>query len=419
MFHYSKTKETYYNDNRNNGLVNGTYDGLNNMYLHYDWPIDKTKHRGKVQIDIPGFLTETYHAEIGFQGQTTQKWYPKKNFRITLYRDDSFKKKEKIKIGDLIKLSGYNIKAYYRDSSRFVEPIIYAMIHKAYRTIDYKERYPWNFTNPPFNGATGTIKGFPVRLNVNGDFYGVGYFSEKKDKDNYMLEGSDASGLLVQGDGYQQDFWDSYVPTRFEDQMIDEDDKETPWVDGGMTTQSNVDALTSFYNYFNNHLDKATAEDHFNKRAWIDYIIFLQVFHMFDNMWNNIILYSNSDKRIFTPFFYDLDMSLQYAYANNNVDVFSIEEDTYYNKRTYKGIWLKLNNLWWKDIVKRYNFLRKEVLRMDIIKQTAFEIKNGISPDDFESETLKWRNVKDPTLGKMLNLIEKRLDYCDRYFVLD
>ena len=420
MYHYSETKETYYNDNRDKGPVNGAYDGLNNRFLHYDWPIDKTiKHRGKVKIDIPGYLQATYNAEIRFQGQSTQMWYPKKNFRITLYKDESFTKKEKIKIGDLIKLSGYNLKAYYPDPSRLVEPIIYAMIHKVYRTYDYQERYPWNKSNPPFNGATGTIKGFPVKLTVNGEFYGVEFFGEKKDKNNYMLDGSDASGLFVQGVGYQPNFWDIYTSSRFEDQMIDEDDKDTPWVAGGTTTQSNDEALSSFYNYFNNYLERETAEKHFNKNAWIDYMILLQVFHMFDNMWNNIILFSDTDKTKFTPFFYDLDMSLYEAYDKPEIDVFSIAGDTYYNKETFKGLWLKLKDVWWEDMVSRYKYLRQEVLRMDIINQTVFDIKNGINEYDFENEILKWQNASDDSLTKVLNLIESRLIFCDNYFVVE
>ncbi len=120
MYHYSEVKENYYNDDTEKGNVNGTYDGIKKSYLHYDWPMDKTKHRGQVFIDIPGFLTTTYYADISFQGQSSLIWYPKKNFRINLYKDNSFKKKEKIKIGDLLKLSGYNIKAYYKDPTRFI-----------------------------------------------------------------------------------------------------------------------------------------------------------------------------------------------------------------------------------------------------------------------------------------------------------
>lgn len=417
MYHYSEVKENYYNDDTEKGNVNGTYDGIKKSYLHYDWPMDKTKHRGQVFIDIPGFLTTTYYADISFQGQSSLIWYPKKNFRINLYKDNSFKKKEKIKIGDLLKLSGYNIKAYYKDPTRFIEPLINKLIHKAYQTYDYQERYPWNLSNPPFSGATGTIKGFPVKVSVNGEFYGVEFFCEKKDKGNYMLDGNDSSGLLVQGTGYQQQFWDTYVPTRFEDQMIDEDDKDTPWMEGAKTTASNVEALHTFYDYFNNKLEKETAELHFNKKAWIDYMIFLQVFYMWDNMANNIILYSDCSKTQFTPFFYDLDSSLLAAYDNTDADVFSVANDSFFNDSSYKGIWPKLKDLWWDDIVSRYRDLRHEIFRMDVIKKIVFDLKQGMSTDDFENEIVKWKNVNDPNFAVTLNLIEKRLEFCDGYFI--
>lgn len=415
IFHYSDTKASYYNDDwLNGGVANGGYDGLRKSYLHYDWPIDKTKHHGKVLIDIPGFVSSTYYADISFQGQSSLTRYPKKNFRITFYTDDSYKKKEKVKIGDLVKLSGYNIKAFYKDSSRLVEPIINAIIHKAYQTWDYQERYPWNISNPPFSGATGTIKCFPVKVTVNGEFYGVEFFGEKKDEKIYMLEGNDASGMLVQGVGYQQNFWDMYTPTRFEDQMIDEDDKKTPWVEGGTTTQSNVEALSAFYDYFNNHLERQTADIHFNKKTWIDYFIFLQVFFMFDNMCNNIILYSDSGKTQFTPFFYDLDSSLtdDFTFA----DVFSVAGEYWVSDKNYKGIWLKLKDLWWDDIVLRYKYLREEVLTMNEITKVAYDIKNGISTNDFENEIVMWNNTSNTSLNKILKNIEKRLFFCDSYF---
>ena len=148
-------------------------------------------------------------------------------------------------------------------------------------------------------------------------------------------------------------------------------------------------------------------------------MIFCQVFHMFDNMWNNIIIYSGPDKKLFTPFFYDLDMSLREARNNNSADVFSVEEDTYFNYETYKGIWLKMKDLWWENIVERYKFLRHEILSVEQITKTAYEIKKGIFPDDFDNEILKWQNANDSSLNDLLNLIEKRLFFCDNYFNVD
>ena len=53
---------------------------------------------------------------------------------------------------------------------------------------------------------------------------------------------------------------------------------------------------------------------------------------------------------------------------------------------------------------------------MNEITKVAYDIKNGISTNDFENEIVMWNNTSNTSLNKILKNIEKRLFFCDSYF---
>ncbi len=202
------------------------------------WKVDKNvKHKCIVVIDFGSYLKGQFYIEVKFQGASTL-YNPKHNFRLTFYKDESFSKKKKIKMGEMVEQSGYNVKAYYSDTLRIREPILNAFILNLMEQRDYENRYPWNSDTPIFTSAVGLIKQFPCRVEVSGEFYGLEYFGLKKDGGNFMIS-KDEDGMILCGTSNSADCWSVYKSGLWEDEFND------------TLSISNEAAIKSFYDFIN------------------------------------------------------------------------------------------------------------------------------------------------------------------------
>ncbi len=353
------------------------------------WAVDKkVKHWCVVDIDFGSFLKGTYNVLVSFQGASTL-YVREKNFRYAFVEHD-YKKKIKLKIGELLRLDKFNLKSYYYDDTKIKEPLIFRLYLQAKELKNFNEQYPWSKSAKIQTGATGIIKSFPVCTSVGGEFYGIQFFGYKKDKANYMLS-SDKDGMILSGgDGCS---WAKFDWSKWEDEMND-----TP-------TESNKTAVESLYQFINgNNFTKDTVPKHMNVYDWIDYFIFIQVFRMRDNDIHNLILYSGKDKTIFSPFLYDLDLSFD-RYS------FNVE---YYKSNT---VWLKLKSVYWDEICKRYAELRKSVLNIGNFNMVAADLQSNIDYTDFTKGIEKWGVRRNElTTGYLSDLFSKLLNEFDVYF---
>nr|DAU66472.1 MAG TPA: CotH kinase protein [Caudoviricetes sp.] len=276
------------------------------------WSVDKeTEHQCVVEIDFGHYLNGTYNIGVKYQGSSTL-YNRKRNFRFTFYKDSSFSKKNKIKIGEMVRVSGFNLKANYTDNTRIKELLMNRIFMSIWEDRGKLHSYPWEAEEIPCSGATGMIKGFPIRVNIGGNFYGIDVFGLKKDEKNYLLDG-DTSGMIVsgtRGNTNDPNNWTAAKPEDWEDEMNDE------------LTESNKQALTDFFSFINSeNFTKENVPQRMSVIDWIDYFIGLQVFLMRDNTCRNMILYAKEDKKKLYPFFYDLDLS--WFFYDNNYNLLS------------------------------------------------------------------------------------------------
>lgn len=356
------------------------------------WEISKkTKHWCLVDIDFGSYLKGTYNVLVSFQGSSTL-YNRQKNFRYTFVKSD-YKSKVKLKIGELLKVDKFNLKSYYSDDTKLKEPIIFRLYLQAKELRNFNEQYPWSTSSIIATGATGIIKSFPVCTSVGGEFYGVQFFGYKKDKANYMLSGDEDGMIISGGVGCN---WAKFDWSTWEDEMNDE------------PTESNRVAVERFYQFINgNDFTKENAPKHMNINDWIDYFIFIQLFRLRDNDIHNLILYSGADKKIFSPFLYDLDLSF-FVYS------FNLEANT------TNTVWLKLKSLYWEEICARYKELRSSVLTQGNFNMIVSDLQSSIDYSDFEKGVKKWgqRDTK-VTTGYLEELFGDLLKTFDVYFNLN
>lgn len=365
------------------------------------WSVDKkTEHQCVVDIDFGHYLKGSFYIGVKYQGSSTL-YNRKRNFRFTFYKDSGFSKKDKIKIGEMVRSSGFNLKANYTDQSRVKEFIMNRILMDIWEHRENYHNYPWDSEKEPYSGATGMIKGFPIRVNIGGKFYGLDIFGLKKDEKNYLLDG-DASGMIVsgtRGNISDPNNWTAAKPGDWEDEMNDE------------LTESNKQALTDFFSFINSeNFTKDNVPQRMSVIDWIDYFINLQVFLMRDNTCRNMILYTGSDKKIFYPFFYDLDLSWNFNSTSSNLDIMT---NSY---AADMSLWDNFRTLYKDEISNRYAYLRGTVLNIDYINTIYQEILSAIPQEDIDEEKKKWDAGNVSYMETLINVLNKRFDWLDKEY---
>lgn len=362
------------------------------------WVVDKkTEHWCKVDIDFGHYLRGSFFIGVKYQGASTL-YSRKRNFRFTFYTNSSYSKKNKKKIGEMIRTNSFNLKANYIDATRIKEAALYrifiAMWEK--RRKEY-HNYPWRNSTTYYDCAVGMIKGFPISLSIGDDFYGIYIYGLKKDEKNYRLS-DDSEGMFVSGDRSDSQCWIDGKPSDWSDEMNDE------------MTQSNIEALTKFLAFVNStDFTKENVPTHLSVIDWIDYFIGMQVFVLKDSNCRNMILYSGSDKTLIYPFFYDLDNSFLFGIKDDIIET-AWASDT--------SIWKKFISIYWDEIVTRYKELRENILTIEYVKKVFVSLEENIPVDDYSQESKKWGYASTNGISIILYNFSKRLEWLDNnYFV--
>lgn len=365
------------------------------------WSVDKkTEHQCVVEIDFGHYLNGTYNIGVKYQGSSTL-YNRKRNFRFTFYKDSSFSKKNKIKIGEMVRTSGFNLKANYTDNTRIKEFLMNRIFMSIWEDRVNLHSYPWEAEEIPCSGATGMIKGFPIRVNVGGNFYGIDIFGLKKDEKNYLLDG-DTSGMIVsgtRGNTNDPNNWTAAKPEDWEDEMNDE------------LTESNKQALTDFFSFINSeNFTKENVPQRMSVIDWIDYFIGLQVFLMRDNTCRNMILYAKEDKKKLYPFFYDLDLSWFFYDNNYNLDIMTS------SYAVDMSLWENFKSLYEDEIRNRYAYLRENILSIETIQAMYEDIAKDIPLVDIALEKEKWGQGNVNSMNTYISVLKKRLNWLDKEY---
>lgn len=365
------------------------------------WSVDKkTEHQCVVEIDFGHYLNGTYNIGVKYQGSSTL-YNRKRNFRFTFYKDSSFSKKNKIKIGEMVRVSGFNLKANYTDNTRIKELLMNRIFMSIWEDRVNLHSYPWEAEEIPCSGATGMIKGFPIRVNIGGNFYGIDVFGLKKDEKNYLLDG-DTSGMIVsgtRGNTNDPNNWTAAKPEDWEDEMNDE------------LTESNKQALTDFFSFINSeNFTKENVPQRMSVIDWIDYFIGLQVFLMRDNTCRNMILYAKEDKKKLYPFFYDLDLSWFFYDNNYNLDIMTS------SYAVDMSLWENFKSLYEDEIRNRYAYLRENILSIETIQAMYEDIAKDIPLVDIALEKEKWGQGNVNSMNTYISVLKKRLNWLDKEY---
>lgn len=390
------------------------------------WPISKApEHYCMADIDFGDYYKkDNVPVGIKYQGNSTILWR-KKGFRITFYKKNDYKKKDKVKIGEMVKLSGYNMKSYFTSDSRIKDPIISNLSIEIWNS--HGDRfYPWNKDTDMSNGANGLIESFPIETRIGNDNYGIQFFSVKKDEKNYMLDGDDdASGIFVSGDVHG-DFGNTIASEWADEMGVEGRELAYPERSEDSVSVETAAAMNELFKYFKGFVDgeieidgqivafkNSMLEERIDIANFIDYWIVCQVFQLWDNVMHNCILYSAQDKKKFYIYFYDLDSAMEYEWDRDLLDICSNPSGELPIPTTF---WEKFLDEYRDFVINRYASLRKNILSNKNIKDIYMDYISKVPTESIRNEVSIWGSGDLRNFEKICNNVILRLELLDKIY---
>lgn len=374
----------------------------------------------KEQDDVPASVKVTSDGVsitcpclISVQGASSAG-YPKKNFNIEFFQDDTRSKNIEIKIGDLYPHDKLAFKSNWIDVTHSRNSCSYNLWDQVVKS---RKTWPKNEVDLPmvgqtnsagaFTGANGHPTLFPCVLYVNGDFYGMGCFGTAKKYKNYNLPKN--SPLMIQldhGDWTPMNGWADAIAAG----AIEYGAPSKP----NATTTAAVTAWDAFAtDVIANVLTNVDTK--LDQQNVTDFLLFLEFIWAQDllagnNIKNVQVISYDGVKWFFMP--YDLDTVFGLHWAGTSI--IDNASTSYINgpfwKNLYNGYGAATFAARYKELRDRNIFSISNVY--DLLRANQCKFTKGV----FDSEFAKWPAVPSLNLtsvDQILSWVKTRLVYLD------
>lgn len=374
------------------------------VFFNGDKPTSKTSVHATIE-----YKSKTEHfkgyVDIKCQG-TSSMAYPKKNYTIKMFADNTMTKKVKKDFKGWGAQSKFCLKANYIDhsharnicSARLWNQIVasranYALLPELLRT-------------SPCNGA---IDGFPIKVYYNNNYEGVYTWNIPKDKWMFNMDDTLDNHCVLCGEEYNSGCFLSANASLWSDEIHD------------AMPASIVTSFNAFQNFVINSSDdefKANLENYVYVDSLIDYYIFQYVICGLDSMGKNQ-LFATYDGTKWIATSYDMDSTFG-IYWNGQ----SFVSPTYRMQQDYESgkngaankLYVRLEKLFINEIKARYNQLRADILSYNNIVNTFEPFMDIIGNDLYAEDLTIYTGIPS---GNKNNIQQIRNYYRDRLVYVD
>ena len=391
-------------------------DDIPKVFLVGDNFSNMTNSKNEVDMDME-YISKTQRfkssIKIKFQG-TSSLSYPKKNFTIKMFEDSSYSSKLKKEFKDWgVSSNKYVLKANYIDLSHSRNIVSARLWGDVVRSRTDYEQLPAELQNAPNQGA---IDGFFVKLYVNGEYQGRYTWNLGKDDIVYGVSDKNNNHCILCGENYESGCFRA-LP------MIDGNDWSDELHD---TTPSNIKTswsnAISFVMNSNDEEFKANLPAYFDVNSLIDYYCFQYAICGLDSMGKNQI-YVTYDGIKWFACSYDMD-STWGLYWNGGSFVnydYKMQEDYESGKHSNGNLlYLRLENLFSKEIYNRYKELRSNPLSLQNIINKFERFYDVCSKELIEEDYEIYTGIPSRTtnnIKQIRNFAKDRLSYVDSKIV--
>lgn len=395
------------------------------VFISGELPSSKEYVNGSIEY-ISKTLTFKAYTKIKLQGNSTLS-YPKKNYTIKMYRDESHTYPLNIVFKNWGNSNVLTLKADYNDILHARNVVCSKLWGRVVASRhDYKS-LPDGLKNSPNNGA---IDGFPVKVYIDGNYVGLYSLVTNKNEKLFGMDKNNPNHAVLQAE-VNDDGEDSPIqnnPCNF----------ASPWegIDGQYFSlevgdTSNISQIkSSFDNIYcgiNEAMEDGTLEGltaACDVQSLIDYYIFQDVILGTDGLAKNMLLATYDMEKWYLSA-YDLDSTFGLTWQGEILDEdYNALLSNYGNgfspyMNIYSRLLMTVYNHYYDRYVERYAELRKSVLSYSSI-MSEFESYVGIYGDDgYIKDTVQYPNIPSVTnnnLDYIRTFVKNRLDILDEYY---
>ena len=347
-----------------------------------------------------------------YEGIANMKWqgssslnYPKKNFTIKLYTDETKVEKMKKAFRNWGEQNKFCLKANYIDHTHarnIVSAKIWGEIVQS--RADYQE-LPLELRNSPNNGA---IDGFPIKLYMNGKYEGLYTWNIPKDGWMFNMDKTNTNHVVLcdevnnsTGAASFRAPWNGNAEwsLEFPDTLSD-------------SVKTSFDNLISFIMNSTDDDFKSNLSNYLDVQSVIDYYIYAYFMCGLDSLGKNLIMMKYDTKWYASMYDMDSTWGLFWNGASVVSSEYKCPEEYQCNNNL---LFERIVNNFADDIRNRYFELRQNVLSLDnvIIKFETFGDK--ISKDLYEEDYEIYSGIpgKAFTIKQIKNFARERATYVD------
>ena len=322
------------------------------------------EYRSKEQI-------VTGAAKIKVQG-TSSLSYDKKNYTINFYKDKNYASKMGVDVGWGAQ-DEYCLKANWIDKTHARNVVTARLAAEMQAQYGLFEMAPHN----------GTIDGFPIEVYINGSFHGLYTMNIPKDDWMFGMDEDNPDHIVICGENWTAPVLFQEIPTDFSGWGIEVGSENDE-------TLAKIQRLVRFVMESTDEEFKANFDQYLNLDSTLNYYVMMNFAYMNDNYGKNMLL-ATYDGKVWYPTLYDLDTTWGTHWTGTKL--YDYEKSLIWatnTDSTYSLLWLRVEQLYKKEIADRYFELRATVLDEDHVMQAFTDFQNSIHVEVQAREDAKW-----------------------------
>lgn len=346
---------------------------------------------------------------------TTSATFPGKNFTFKFFKDVSHTTKLKIDVG-WGEQSKYCFKKNWVDTTHTRNisgaRIAYDMVESR-PSSDFKT----NLQTAPRNGV---VDGFPCKLYINGEFWGLYTWNIPKDDWMFNMDSDNPNHMVLcaEQNNNGNTINDNVLRCEFRKEW-DGSDGSSWSIEVGTLSDALKNSFNRCVNFTINSSDQEfhdNISDYFDLYSLLDYILFSRFVCHLDGLAKNMLMVTY-DGIHWGAILYDMD-SIYGAWYDGSRFVATDYKCPEQYQETNSLLWQRIETCFVDELKARYNELRQGALSLGNIITHVEEIYDLIPDRVFNDDKAKWTampSLNTNTITRFRNYMRDRAVYVDNY----
>lgn len=338
------------------------------------------------------------YLQIGVQGDSSKN-YPKKNYKIKLFKDSDCKDKLKIQPqADWDSNSKFNLKANWIDATQ-ARNLVNAQLVKDATAITPMAK-PELTNNLLQTQSLGQMEGFPIEIFFQDGYHGLYTFNIKKDDKVFGMDSDNTKHDVISSEVSDHEFYNS-------DATIDGSNYATEIHDDvDPTVKSNFEKLIKFISNSNDSEFASNLANYIDVKSIMNTMLFGMMAHEWDYCTKSFLLCTWNQGAYWYMVPYDLDSTWGLFWDGSRVEKegqdagFGFKpnaQDTtamkWITAQDHNNLFNRIYNLFKPQLKEQYDFLRNQVWSNSQIVNKFKQFIAQIPVDAYRQDQKTWPDI--------------------------